>query len=135
MYVLKDVGGNTVATSPTPIVVANDDTFRSASKIWLDPRPSSGAFITVTPDPLPAPPELTVTLQQFRDALVDAGQLDNLEAAIAALPQTNVKRKLINAWQYGGTISRGSNLTTRIQTALSLTDVQMDLLFLNAMRS
>ena len=69
----------------------------------------------------------SVTPLQARRALLAAGLLDAVEAAIeGADPETKL------AWQYATAVERQSPFTLTLAAALNLTDAQVDDLFVNA---
>lgn len=95
--------------------------------------PASGCMLFVDGvwvDP-PATPPASVTMRQARLALLDAGLLDSVNAAIAAMAGVEGDAARIE-WEYAATVERGSPLVSGLAAALALTDAQLDSLFLAA---
>lgn len=69
----------------------------------------------------------TVTMRQARLALLAAGLLDDVEAAIAAGP-----RAAQIEWEYAQEVARDYGLVLQLAPALGLTDRQLDDLFVAA---
>lgn len=88
VYTLKNASGEVIATSTDPITVV-DGLFRARSEVWYDPLPGGGATVEETPDP-PAVPE-EVTMRQARLALLAAGKLNDVQAAIDAIADASAK--------------------------------------------
>lgn len=83
-------------------------------------------------DPVPAPVITSVTMRQARLALLGAGLLDDVDAAIAAIPDTVQSRAAQIEWEYAQTVDRNSAFTQQLAPALGLTDQQLDALFTQA---
>lgn len=84
--------------------------------------------LTIAPYVAPPPPPITqVSMRQARLALLSAGLLDDVEAAIA-----QADRAVQIEWEYATVVDRASPLVEAIGTALGLTDVQIDALFADA---
>jgi hypothetical protein len=77
-------------------------------------------------NPPPGVPE-SVAQWQARTALLRAGLLAQVEAAVA---QASDEVKI--AWEYAPRIRRDSDFTVAIAAALSLSDAQLDALFVTA---
>ena len=79
---------------------------------------------------LPAPPTpipQSVSMRQARLALLGAGLLDLVEAAIAAAgPAAKIE------WDYATEVQPSAGLVPTMATALGLTDAQIDALFVTA---
>lgn len=73
----------------------------------------------------------SVTMRQARLALLSAGLLDQVTAAIAALPEPDKSAALIE-WEYAATVERDSGLIPTMGTALGLSTAQLDALFATA---
>lgn len=82
------------------------------------------------PAPAPAVPS-TVTMRQARLALLEAGLLDDVEPALAALPQGERRAAEIE-WEFAATVERASTLTSQLAAALGLDAAALDELFLKA---
>ena len=80
----------------------------------------------------PPPPVTTVTMRQARLALLNAGLLDDVEAAIAAIPDETQRRAAQIEWEYAAIVERNSALIQQLAPALGLTEAQMDELFATA---
>lgn len=79
------------------------------------------------PSPRPASPPPAVTMRQARLALLSAGLLDAVDAAIAAAP-----RAVQIEWEYATQIERASPLVGAIAAGLGLDDGDLDALFIAA---
>ena len=85
-----------------------------------------GETFTTPPAP-PSPVPQVVTMRQARLALLGAGLLDTVELAIGgAGPAAAIE------WEYAQEVQRGSGLVPAMATALGMTDVQIDALFVQA---
>jgi hypothetical protein len=73
-----------------------------------------------------------VTMRQGRLALLGAGLLDQVDAALAAIPDATQRRAAQIEWEYAQTIDRPSAWVANLSAALSLTDEQLDALFVAA---
>jgi hypothetical protein len=72
-----------------------------------------------------------VTMRQARLALLGAGLLAGVDAAIAALPGPTKAAATIE-WEYAATVERNSALVTTLARALKLDGVALDALFVAA---
>lgn len=91
--------------------------------LGLEPAPD-------TPDAsLPVPQ--SVTMRQARLALLVAGVLPGVDAAIASLPSPEKETAQIE-WNFGGTVERASPLVTMLGQALGLDSAALDALFVQA---
>ena len=81
----------------------------------------------------PAPPAApsSVTMRQARLALLGAGLLDAVAAAIAALPSPQKEAAQIE-WEYSQVVERNRPFVLTLGYALGLTDAQLDALFIAA---
>ncbi len=86
----------------------------------------------VLADRLPATPPTSVTMRQARRALLDAGLLDDVDAALAAITDEKQRRTAQIDWEFAQTVDRGSEWVTALSTALGLTDATLDALFSSA---
>jgi len=84
----------------------------------------------VPPVPAPPPPAVppAVTMRQARRALLAAGLLDDVTAAIEALSSPTKEAAQID-WEYGNTVERHNGLVASLGPALGLTEEQIDDLF------
>lgn len=88
--------------------------------------------VTYVP-PEPAPPQVpqSVTMRQARLALLGAGLLDGVDAAIAALPSPQKEAAKIE-WGYSQEVQRHNGFVSVLAPLLSLTEAQIDALFIGA---
>lgn len=102
--------------------------FPEAPTWWRD-----GAFTDAPPIPphLPAPAPSSVTMRQARLALLNAGKLADVAAAIDALssPQREVAQI---EWEFAATVERSSGLVTLLADSLGLGKADLDALFVYA---
>ena len=80
----------------------------------------------VEPKPLPEPIPQVITMRQARLQLLEVGLLDDVEAIIA------LDRKSQIEWEYANEVYRQSSLIESVKEALSLTDKQIDDMFIAA---
>lgn len=88
-----------------------------------------------TPGPAdPPPPAIitSVTMRQARLALLGAGLLDDVDAAIAAITDPVQRKAAEIEWEYAQTVDRDSPFTKQLAQGLGLTDEQKDALFTQA---
>ena len=92
-----------------------------------------GETLTPPPPPPPAPPVVpsAVTMRQARLALFGAGLLDDVDAAINALPSPQKEAARIE-WEYSQEVQRHNGFVSVLAPLLSLTDAQTDALFVQA---
>lgn len=89
-----------------------------------------GDVIRVMPaEPTTVPQE--VTMRQAQRALLDAGLLDAVEAAINALPEPPRRAAKID-WEMSSTMRRDSQFVQLLAPALGMTSTQLDALFVAA---
>jgi len=70
----------------------------------------------------------SITMRQARRALLAAGLLDDVTAAIEALESPAKEAAQID-WEYGNTVERHNGLVASLGPALGLTEEQIDALF------
>ena len=99
---------------------ANND--YAAYLIWAETNTVGAA------DPAPTVVINTVTMRQARLALLQAGHLATVNAAITAMTGAAGDAARIS-WEFSNEVHRADPLITQLATALSLTDVQVDDLF------
>lgn len=92
----------------------------------------NGAGVDAKPVPAPAVtvPQ-TVTMRQARLALLGAGKLAAVDAAIASLPSPQREAAQIE-WDYSSAVDRNRNFVAMIAPALGLDEAQIDALFIAA---
>lgn len=89
-------------------------------------------IIRVNPDKLkPQVPE-QVTMRQARLALLAAGLLDDVEEAIAAIPDPVQRKAAQIEWEYANMIERQSEFVQQLAVGLGLSTEQLDDLFMQA---
>lgn len=79
----------------------------------------------------PAAPVMAVTMRQARLALLAAGKLGQIDAAIDSLPSPQKEAARIE-WEYSQEVQREKPLVLALAPALGLDDAQLDALFLAA---
>lgn len=82
------------------------------------------------PDPVPSVPAV-VSMRQARLALLGAGMLANVDAAIDAMPSPQREAARIE-WDYATEVRRDNPLMVQLGTALGLDDAAIDTLFVSA---
>lgn len=87
---------------------------------------------TLTPPP-PEPPVVpsAVTMRQARLALLGAGLLDDIDAAINGLPSLQKEAARIE-WEYSQEVQRHNGFVSVLAPMLGLTEAQTDALFIAA---
>ncbi len=90
---------------------------------WTGPLPA--------PDAGPVPVPQWVTMRQARLALLAAGKLAQVAAAIAQLPSPHMEVAMIE-WEYSPSVRRTSPLVLALMPAIGLDDAAMDALFIAA---
>ena len=73
----------------------------------------------------------SVTMRQGRLALLAAGKLAQVDAAIASLPEPQKSAALIE-WKFSNELQRGNAFVATLGAALGLSDAQVDQLFIAA---
>lgn len=72
-----------------------------------------------------------VTMRQARLALLSAGKLSLVEAAIAALPDPPKTAALIE-WEYSNSVQRHNGFVSQIAPLIGMTESEIDSLFIAA---
>lgn len=81
----------------------------------------------------PPPPQITeVTMRQARLALLGAGLLDDVTAALNAIENANAKAAALIEWEFSNTFKRDGVLVQQLAPTLGLTESQLDSLFAQA---
>lgn len=96
-----------------------------------------GAFVEIPLaeppiDPPPVEVPTSVTMRQARLALLHAGLLDDVEAALAAIPDETARRAALIEWEYAQDVERDSPWVQQLATALGLDAAMLDELFITA---
>ncbi len=89
-----------------------------------------GQEFSSPPPPPPAIPQ-EVTMRQARLALLDAGLLSSVQAAINSLPEPD-KTKAQIEWEYSNALQRGNPFVATLGAALGLNEQALDNLFITA---
>jgi hypothetical protein len=84
------------------------------------------------PPPAPKPIPAKVTMRQARLILLQAGLLDQVEGAIAAIENPVERRAAEITWEYSIEVERTNPLVTRLSTVFGLTDEQVNDMFRQA---
>lgn len=93
--------------------------------ITADMRPMTQAEVDAHLAPIVVTPT-SVTMRQARLALLSAGKLAQVNAAIAAIPDATQRAAAEIEWEYAQTVDRGSPFVQMLGTALAL---DLDALF------
>lgn len=113
-----------------------DDAEFAAAQGWIPAGDSNIGDLwdgeNFTPAP-PAPPVVpaSVTMRQARLALLGAGLLDDIDAAINGLPSPQKEAARIE-WEYSQEVQRHNGFVSVLAPMLGLTDAQTDALFIGA---
>ncbi len=83
------------------------------------------------PAPAPGPVPSSVTMRQARIALLGAGLLASVDAAIDSLPSPQKEAARIE-WEYATEVQRSSGLVPMMGAALGFDDAALDDLFIEA---
>ena len=101
----------------------------NTAKLGIQPTPEQLAAVSVVAN---TPPRIArVTMRQARLALLGAGLLPNVNAAIAAMtgPQGEAARI---EWEYSQEVQRDRGLVSTLGAQLGMTEAQLDALFATA---
>lgn len=85
--------------------------------------------VAALPGPQPAPIPTSVTMRQARLALLGAGLLSQVDAALAAIADPVQRQAAQIDWEYAATVDRNSPLVTNLATSLNLDATALDALF------
>jgi len=91
-----------------------------------------GMYREVVELPLPVPVPASITMRQCRLQLLTIGMLDDVDAAINAIPDEGQRRAAQIEWEYAAEVWRTSAWVTNLGAALGLTEAQLDDLFIQA---
>jgi hypothetical protein len=103
----------------------------TSQQLERDCTPEEVAEIELRKLPKPTPTPQVVTMRQARLALLGAGKLAGVTAAINALPSQQKEAAQIE-WEYSQTVERQRGFVLLLGAALGLTDAQLDGLFVTA---
>jgi hypothetical protein len=112
--------------NPTPAQIAEAEALAQSlgEQTWWQ-----GDCLCVGQEDLPPPPPEVVTARQARLALLSAGLLDNVDAALATISDPQARRAAEIEWEYAIEIRRDSPLVAALSPLLGLTEEQVDDLF------
>jgi hypothetical protein len=91
----------------------------------------NGAWVIVNPTPETPTVPVAVTMRQARLALLHAGVLATVNAAVAAMPGTDGDAARIT-WEFSQDVRRDDPLLATLASTLGLTDTAVDALFVAA---
>lgn len=119
---------------------AEADADFAASQGWVPADWSSigdlwdGENFTPAPPAPPAPPVVpaAVTMRQARLALLGAGLLDDVDAAIASIPDETTRRAAQIEWEFSNEVQRNNSFTALLGAGLGMSSAQIDALFIQA---
>ena len=94
------------------------------------PSRPARVFAGAWPESEPAVPQ-RVTMRQARLALLGAGLIGDVDAAINAMPSPQKEAARIE-WEYGQEVQRHNGFVSVLAPSLGLTDAQTDALFIAA---
>ena len=118
------------APNSTPIeppVLATDKTPGAPRSVWAR---VAWYVVAVPIPPVPTVPA-SVTMRQARLALLGAGMLQPVDAAIAAMPSPAKEAAQIE-WEFSNEVQRHNGFVEQLGPALGLTPAQVDALFVAA---
>ena len=90
----------------------------------------NGQFIEPAPQPLPVPAQ--ITMRQTRLELLNIGKLNDVDAALASIPNEHQRLSAQIEWEYSAIVERTAPLVQSLTPTLGLTDAEMDDLFRRA---
>lgn len=104
--------------------------FGVESEGWDHPIPTGGSKGTsdTIPTLIPTIPT-SVTMRQARLALLSAGLLSQVDAALAAIADPVQRQAAQIDWEYAATVDRGSPLVSNLAASLNLDSAALDTLF------
>ena len=123
-YVIKD-GDTKVPIADTPLFPNTNPEYLDY-KQWL-----ADGGVPLPPEPARPHVPASVTMRQARLALLGAGLLASVDAAIDSLPSPQKEAARIE-WEYATEVQRSSGLVPMMVVALGLDDAALDALFIEA---
>ena len=128
-YYAQIEAGRVVSVTQTsgPIDSPNMVSIAELDRTLMGATYANGTFTRVVVSPIPQ----SVTMRQARLALEAVGKLDDVDAAIAALPLPTRKLAQIE-WEYSNEVQRANGIVSQLGPALSLTEAEIDALFVAA---
>ena len=92
-----------------------------------------GEAFSPPPVPPPAPVIIVpITMRQARLELLSVGKLDDVNAALAAIPDEQERKAAQIEWEYAAIVERTAPLVKALTPALGFTEAEMDDLFKRA---
>lgn len=116
--------------SDNHFIVSNEDRLNWVNLKMNATRDGLEAYV---PEPVVLPPIVPqkVTMRQARLALLNAGKLADVDVAIASLPSPQKEAAQIE-WEWSSTVERSRPLVQTLGTLLSLSEQDLDNLFIEA---
>lgn len=111
---------NTSETETPGELRANWDGYEWVNTPYSPPPPPPPVVVYVPP---------AITMRQARLTLLAAGLLDDVEAAINALPDPQKAAAKIE-WEYSNEVQRHNGFVSVLAPALGLTEAQLDTMFI-----
>lgn len=112
----------------TNIIVGEDRYYADGDEIIFSVLQGDVTIVEVNPPPVLIVPQ-EITMRQARLVLLEHDLLANVQVAINSLPEPN-KTKAQIEWDYSNVLQRNNLFVTLLGTALGLTDVDIDNLFI-----
>ena len=112
----------------TNIIVGEDRYYADGDEIIFSVLQGDVTIVEVNPPPVLIVPQ-EITMRQARLVLLEHDLLANVQVAINSLPEPN-KTKAQIEWDYSSVLQRNNLFVTLLGTALGLTDVDIDNLFI-----
>ena len=95
--------------------------------------PATQVIVAYTPDSELGAIPTEVTMRQARLALLGAGKLAGVDAAIASMPEPQKTAASIE-WEYSSALQRSNPFVAQLGAALGLDDAAIEALFVEAAR-
>lgn len=119
----------TYTNPPADLVEVPDETYRALLGKQIEVGPDGQPREFVPPPTVVVP--ASVTMRQARLALLAAEKLGMVDVAITSLPSPQREAAQID-WEFAATVDRASPTTMLLAQALSMTDDELDQLFMLA---
>lgn len=116
-----------------PFTASADDAEKHGRDVFAAIIESGNVADYIEPEPQPEPVPQTLTARQARLALHGIGKLSDVPAAIAALPEPQKTNAEIE-WEYATHIERNNPFVAVLASALQLTDMQVNQLFVEGVK-